>query len=366
MDTKAVEMLTKGLYTKKRKGKASSDSSKRMKVGVSSFAIPTSIVVAPKVIASAEVALTTKDLRAEIYHLQERVVKVEHLAEEKATNIESFQGVLRKEEFISVGVKATLALEVERKKEVENKVAELEARMAKLVLEVMTQAVEEFTASFETRNLNVEFDQEAFIKDFELCKCRVARRFPELDLKFLEEEDDDVEAGPSYAIVDPSFVELAFGPSEPAIEAPEPVRALEAVKSALAPSSIIPFESPINIDPLPQGVLLKPLIKDLKKEIHLLKRKLKKTEDNLQASQMNASEATKEVTCLQNLHMKDSASFSIRKESFERKLAELRKNASDKSLVLMARIGSLETQLKAVKEKIQLLKESSSWSSDKA
>ncbi|EHA8586517.1 hypothetical protein COCNU_scaffold000478G000040 [Cocos nucifera] len=60
MDTKATEMLTKGLYTKKRKAKASSDSSKKMKVGDSSSVVPTSTAVAPEVIASTEVALATE------------------------------------------------------------------------------------------------------------------------------------------------------------------------------------------------------------------------------------------------------------------------------------------------------------------
>ena len=64
--------------------------------------------------------------------------------------------------------------------------------------------------------------------------------------------------------------------------------------------------------------------------------------------------------------MKDSTSFSIQKESFKRELAELQKNASDKSWSLTMKIGSLKTQLKVVKEKIQLLEESSPWSFDKA
>ncbi|EHA8587141.1 hypothetical protein COCNU_scaffold001466G000050 [Cocos nucifera] len=124
--------------------------------------------------------------------------------------------------------------------------------------------------------------------------------------------------------------------------------------------------SPIDADPLLQGVLLKPLMKSLKKEVYHLKKKLKKMEDDLQASWKNALKATKEVTHLQNLHMKDFASFSIRKNSFERKIAELKKNASDKSWTLMAKISSLEVDLKIVKEKIHLLEGSSPWSTDKA
>ena len=58
--------------------------------------------------------------------------------------IRSLQGALRKEEFISARLKTLLALEEERKKEVEIKVIELKARMAKSISEVMIRAVEEF------------------------------------------------------------------------------------------------------------------------------------------------------------------------------------------------------------------------------
>ncbi|EHA8588129.1 hypothetical protein COCNU_scaffold004181G000020 [Cocos nucifera] len=140
--------------------------------------------------------------------------------EEKAIEIESLQGALQKEEFVSTGLKAALALEEERKKEVENKVTKLEARMVGLISKTMTRAMEEFKTSFEMRNLNIKFDQEAFIKGFELCEGKVAHRFPKLDLRFLEEEDD-VEAGPFDAIVDPSFVKFTFGPSKPTAKAPK-------------------------------------------------------------------------------------------------------------------------------------------------
>ena len=89
-------------------------------------------------------------------------------------------------------------------------------------------------------NLNVEFDQEVFIKGFELYEDRVARRFPELNLSFLEEEKDEADVGPSDAAVDPPFVESVFGPFESTAEVPELVRAPEAVESALVPSSVTP------------------------------------------------------------------------------------------------------------------------------
>ncbi|EHA8587730.1 hypothetical protein COCNU_scaffold003089G000010 [Cocos nucifera] len=266
MDTQAIEILTKGLYTKKRKGKVPNDGSKRAKVSVSSSEVFASTIAASEVIVGIETALTAKsdhqmltyikrahhqegearkaqeDLQVEIHHIQERVDEIEHLAEEKVVDIGSLQGALCKEEFISIGLKAALVQEEERRKKVENRVAELDTQMARLILEAMTQAMKEFKISPKMQNLNIEFGQKAFIKSFKLCKDRVAQRFPELDLSFLEEEKDVVDVGPSNAVVDPFFNELASGPSKPTTEAPEPIQKPEVVESDPDPSFIIPFE----------------------------------------------------------------------------------------------------------------------------
>ncbi|EHA8586371.1 hypothetical protein COCNU_scaffold000249G000020 [Cocos nucifera] len=110
--------------------------------------------------------------------------------------------------------------------------------------------------------------------------------------------------------------------------------------------------SPLDADLLPQGVLLKSLIRNLKKKVHHLRKKLKKMEDDLQALRENASEVTKEVTYLQNVHMKDSASFAIQKRIFKKEISELKKSASDKSWALTMKIGTLKARLKMTKEKI--------------
>ena len=89
------------------------------------------------------------------------------------------------------------ALEEERKK-AEAEVSELKEQIPILVSEAWAQAVEEFKTSFEMRDLNIQFGQEAFIKGFKLCQEKVTRKFPELDLSFLGEESED-EAGPSSA-----------------------------------------------------------------------------------------------------------------------------------------------------------------------
>ncbi|EHA8588113.1 hypothetical protein COCNU_scaffold004134G000020 [Cocos nucifera] len=111
--------------------------------------------------------------------LKEKIGEVEHLVEEKTVKIESLQGALRKE-FISVGLKAALALEEERKKEAEIKVIELEARMAKSISKVMIWTVEEFKASSEMRNPNVKFGQQAFIKGLSSMRAELPKNFPSL------------------------------------------------------------------------------------------------------------------------------------------------------------------------------------------
>ncbi|KAG1334209.1 hypothetical protein COCNU_03G003280 [Cocos nucifera] len=58
MDAQAAKMLTKGLYTKKRKGKVQNDGSKRAKVGVSSSEVSTSTATTSEVIVGVETALT--------------------------------------------------------------------------------------------------------------------------------------------------------------------------------------------------------------------------------------------------------------------------------------------------------------------
>ena len=86
----------------------------------------------------------------------------------------------------------------ESARKAEAEVAHLVEQTLVLVSEARALAVEEFKASAEMRDLNVQFGQEAFIKGFELCQEKVARKFLELDLSFLGEESED-EAGPSPA-----------------------------------------------------------------------------------------------------------------------------------------------------------------------
>ena len=120
--------------------------------------------------------------RTEVAHLKEKAVEVVTLQEA----LEREKQALKKEKQTSE--------EMVRKAEVE--VTNLTEQILVLILEARVLAVEEFKASAEMRDPNVKFIQEAFIKGFELCQEKVVKKFPELDLSFLDEASED-EAGPS-------------------------------------------------------------------------------------------------------------------------------------------------------------------------
>ncbi|EHA8586429.1 hypothetical protein COCNU_scaffold000363G000010 [Cocos nucifera] len=202
--------------------------------------------------------------------------------------------------------------------------------------------MEEFKASSKMKDLNIAFSQKSFIKDFILCEGRVVQRFPKLDLSILEEELDE-EVGSSGAAADPSPIEVVFESFEPIAEVPKPMQESEVISEALiklipepvatprvlSSSTASPSESPIDAELLPQGISLKLIVRNLKKKVQQLRKKLKKIEDELQKSRKNASEATIEVTHLCKLHVKDSMTFIIKKDNFERELVELKKSTND-------------------------------------
>ncbi|XP_073117994.1 uncharacterized protein [Elaeis guineensis] len=107
--------------------------------------------------------------------------------EEKTAEALSLQEALEKEGQTSSDLRT--ALEEERKKaeaeiselkaqasELKVRVSKLKARIPSLISEAGARAVEEFKASSEMEDLKVQFDQDAFIKGFELCQ-EVAGRF---------------------------------------------------------------------------------------------------------------------------------------------------------------------------------------------
>ncbi|EHA8589083.1 hypothetical protein COCNU_scaffold007932G000020 [Cocos nucifera] len=76
---------------------------------------------------------------------------------EKVVEVMSLQGTLQKEELDSIELKATLALEEEKRKEAKGRAAELEAHEAKSASKVVAWAMEEFKASPKMKDLNITF-----------------------------------------------------------------------------------------------------------------------------------------------------------------------------------------------------------------
>ena len=142
----------------------------------------------------ANIEATNRARRDAIQAEERRRAEVTHL-KEKAAEVVTLQEALEKEKQAREEEKQT-SEETVRKAEAE--VANLVEQISVLVSKARALAVEEFKASAEMRDLNVRFSQEAFIKGFELCQEKVARKFFELDFSFLGEESED-EAGPSPA-----------------------------------------------------------------------------------------------------------------------------------------------------------------------
>nr|XP_029117315.1 uncharacterized protein LOC114912958 [Elaeis guineensis] len=183
------------------------------------------------------------------------------------------------------------------------------------------------------RELSVQFGLEAFTKGFELCREKVASRYPDLGLDFLEESDD--EAAPS------SPAATAVAPPAPGSPPPAP-------------------ECPAKALPLPLGVPLKSTIQRLKKEVLQLTKKLKKSEGELRQAKKCYSEAAAEAAHFRSLQVKAIMDYSRRKANFTKELEECKKSASDRTWAQEARISALKVELSAAKRRIGQLEGNSS------
>ena len=133
-------------------------------------------------------------MRRDILQMEERCQAEVARLQAKTAEVAALQEALEREKQAREGERQILE-ESARKAEAE--VANLVEQTPVLVSEARALTVEEFEASTEMRDLNVQFGQEAFTKGFELCQEKVSNKFPELDLSFLEESEG--EAGPSSA-----------------------------------------------------------------------------------------------------------------------------------------------------------------------
>ena len=98
--------------------------------------------------------------------------------EEKTVEVGLLQEALWKGELILAWSQAALALEEERRKKAEVRIAKLKDETSRQILEAKVQVVEEFKISSEMMDLNIAFSEEAFQKGYEFCEDQVARKFP--------------------------------------------------------------------------------------------------------------------------------------------------------------------------------------------
>ncbi|EHA8588133.1 hypothetical protein COCNU_scaffold004190G000010 [Cocos nucifera] len=250
--------------------------------------------------------------------------------------VECLQKELREEHGEMARLRAELALEKEEKRKVQEEVNA-----------TMERALQDFKSSKDMEDIKIAFAQEAFLEGFQVCLGLIIENFFDIDVDLLLEEPEnrasplctDAKVTPAaHAIEATPVISKSVGAAfEPALENVLTSPVGEPPENASDNQGHTPH-SLVDADPLPQGVSFKPLIRGLKKKVHLLRKKLKK----------------------------DVVSFSIQKGSFEKKITELKRNASDKSWALTAKISFLEADLKEAKEKNYLLEGSSPWSTEKA
>ena len=130
----------------------------------------------------------TSRARRDIVQVEERCRAEVARLQAKTAEVVALQEALEREKQAREEERQTLEESV-RKAEAE--VANLAEQILVLVSEARALAVEEFKASAEMRDLKVQFGQKVFIKGFELCQEKVASKFSELDLSFLDKASED-------------------------------------------------------------------------------------------------------------------------------------------------------------------------------
>ncbi|KAG1338563.1 putative trichoplein keratin filament-binding protein-like [Cocos nucifera] len=91
------------------------------------------------------------------------------------------------------------------------------------------------------------------------------------------------------------------------------------------------IESPIEVDPLPQDVSLRAYVRNPKKEVQQLKKKLGKIEDKLKKSKKNYADGAIEINCLRQSSKQFFREYTTKKNHLNEELEEIKKSASEKS-----------------------------------
>ncbi|EHA8588090.1 hypothetical protein COCNU_scaffold004099G000010 [Cocos nucifera] len=211
----------------------------------------------------AEAFKALQEVQAEVERVWAEIDRLKVASKIQTVEVKHLWKVSRREKEASTGLRAALALSEDKRKKSE--------------------------------------EEEAFLEGFEICMRRVTKNFPGVDLDLLTDEPsegvDTSNAGAASPIAEPtpSAPKLAIEASE---SIPEPDIARDVPTSPASASAKNPSNdrsqgpsSPTDAELLSQGIPLKPIVKNLKRKIHHLKKKLKKIEAELRGSRKNASEA---------------------------------------------------------------------------
>ena len=112
------------------------------------------------------------------------------------------------------------------------------------------------------------------------------------------------------------------------------------------------MQSLIGAKSLSQSIPLKAHIKDLKREFHQLKKKLRKIEDELKKSKKGYTKVLVEINRLRQSSKQFFKKYTAKKYYLTEELEWATKLASDNTWTSTAKICSLEAKLREAKEKI--------------
>ncbi|EHA8587090.1 hypothetical protein COCNU_scaffold001417G000010 [Cocos nucifera] len=277
MDAQVAKMLTKGLYTKKRKGKAQNDGSKRVKVGVSSSEVLASTTTASEVITNIEIALTAEVGTAGMGsvpsmpsgpssrdRVSELLIEKEQKRKEKRKPIRRCPVIVLRE--------TRIIFKGERTREVDLKLnfIKMDAQVAKMLTKGLYTKKRKGKAQNDgSKRVKVGVSSSEVLASTTTASEVITNIEIALTAEVGTAGMGSVPSMPSGPSSRDRVSELLIEKEQKRKEKRKPIRRCP---------------SPTNADPLPLGVSIKPMIKNLRKEAHLLRKKLKKMEDDLRSS----------------------------------------------------------------------------------
>ncbi|EHA8586415.1 hypothetical protein COCNU_scaffold000335G000030 [Cocos nucifera] len=190
---------------------------------------PKTAMATPSLTLPDETTIPAPPEQGEVVEKKKKTIAKKVALEVQSAEIKCLRKALLREEQASVGLKAALTLEEDKRKRAEEIDAEKE------------WVVEAFKSSKTMEDIKIAFTQEAILKGFDVCMERIVKKFLDMDLDFLTEEPDD-EACPSNAGVASPIVEPSPKTFKPAAAAPELAPKPEVVENTPTSSATMPLE----------------------------------------------------------------------------------------------------------------------------